>query len=403
MKQKNQMSKRYIYKKKIYIFLAYLIDFLGFLLYRPFSFLRKQPAGMAVEKILVIEFAHIGDVLAITPALNILRKKFPESLITVAVAPWAKDILAGNPDVDEIMVYETPWFERSKRPGFSFGQARNFIRILRSKKFDMAIDLRGDIRNIFFMKLSGARKRIGYSFSGAGFLLTDIMEFDVEKRQDKHQVEHNINFVLSIKEGNTCEPVSPALKLFLSKEDRDYADSIFKSENIKSGDFLIAVHPGAGTATKRWMPERFSSLIEEILKKYKAKILLVGGKGEADLLKLPAADGDLINLTGKTSIKQLAAILDRCNLFIGGDSGVMHIAEAQNIPVIAIWGGQNKPGHWKPLSKGAVVIHKEVYCSPCGLIECKTLKCLGAISVEDILGIVDEHIRNLPGYKDLIK
>lgn len=397
------MSKRYIYKKKRYIFLAHLVDFLGFMLYRPFSFLRKQPQGAAIKKILVIELAHIGDVLAITPALNVLRKKFPESSITVAVAPWAKDILSGNPDVNEILVYGTPWFERSKKPVFSTKEAKDFIKLLKSREFDMAIDLRGDIRNIFFMKLGGAKKRIGYSFSGAGFLLTDIVAFDVEKRQDKHQVEHNINFVLSIKEGNACEPVNPSLKLFLSKEDSDYADNMFKSENIEAGDFLIAVHPGAGTATKRWMPERFSSLIEEILKRYKAKILLVGGKGEADLLKLPGIDKNLINLTGKTNIKQLAAILHRCNLFIGGDSGVMHVAEAQNIPVIAIWGGQNKPGHWKPLSEGAVVIHKEVSCGPCGLIECKTLKCLGAIAVEDVLKVVDEHVRSLPGHKDLIK
>lgn len=398
------MNKRYIYKKKKYIFLAYLLDSLGFLLYKPFSFFKKQPLDIKIEKIVVIELAHIGDVLAITPALNALRKKFPESSITVVVAPWAQDILAGNPDVDKVLVYGTPWFERAKKASFSFSEAINFIKLLRSNNFDVGIDLRGDIRNIFFMRLGGVKKRIGYAFSAGGFLLTDVIPFDVKRRQDKHQIEHNINFVSQIKEGKPYRESETALRLFLSEEDIRYADKIFNDNSITADDFLIAVHPGAGTATKRWLPERFSLLIEEILKKYKVKIILVGGLADKDLLKLPEAGKNFIDLTGKTSIKQLAALLRRCNLFIGGDSGVMHVAQAQNVPIIAIWGGQNKPSHWRPLADTAIIIHKEVSCSPCGLIECKTLKCLKNISVDDVLEAIEKHImKSHSRYKDLMK
>jgi len=398
------MNKRYIYKKKKYIFLAYLLDFLGFLLYRPSSFFKKQPLDIKIKKIVVVELAHIGDVLAITPALNVLRKKFPESSITVVVAPWAQDILAGNPDVDSVLVYGTPWFERSKKAKFSLSETIKLIKLLRLNDFDMGLDLRGDIRNIFFMRLGRVKKRIGYAFSAGGFLLTDIIPFDVKRRQDRHQIEHNINFVSQIKEGKPYQGSEAALRLFLSEEDIRYADKIFNNNSITAEDFLIAIHPGAGTATKRWPPERFSLLIEGILKKYKVKIILIGSAADKSSLKLPDAEKNFIDLTGKTSIKQLAAILRRCNLFIGGDSGVMHVAEAQNVPIIAIWGGQNKPSHWRPLADTAIIIHKEVSCSPCGLVECKTIKCLKNISVDDVLEAVEKHIiKSHSRYKDLMK
>jgi lipopolysaccharide heptosyltransferase II len=397
------MSKRYIYKKKKYIFLAYLIDFFGLLLYKPLSFFKKPSPETLAKKIVVVELAHIGDVLAITPALNVLRKRFPESSITVVVAPWAQDILTGNPDVDEILVYKTPWFERATKASFSFSEAINLIKLLRLRAFDMGIDLRGDIRNILFMKLGGIRKRIGYAFSGGDFLLTDVIPFDVSKRQDKHQIEHNINFISHIKEGKPYQASAPALKLSFSKEDRLYVDKVLNDNNITTGDFLIAVHAGAGTATKRWPVERFSLLIEEILRKYKVKIILVGGREERNLLKLPDLGRDLVNLTGETSIKQLAALLSRCNLFIGGDSGVMHIAASQGTPIIAIWGGQNKPSHWKPLTDTAIIIHKEVNCSPCGLTKCKSLKCLNSISVDDVLKVVERLMQSQTKYKGLVR
>lgn len=397
------MSKRYIYIKKRYILLAYAVDFFGSLLCKLLSFFKKAPEDTAIKKIAVIELAHIGDVLAITPALNVLRKKFPQTSITVVVAPWAQEVLAGNPDVDEVLVYSASWFNRAQEAPFSFSETINFIKLLRSRAFDLGIDLRGDIRSIFLMKLAGIRKRIGYAFSGAAFLLTEVMPFDVTRRQNKHQVEHNIDFILHLKEGLPYYASDTGLRLYFSKEDSEYIDKIFSHNSITNEDFLIAVHPGAGIATKRWPPERFGLIVEEILKNYKVKIILAGQNKDADLLRLPDLGPNLVNLIGKTSIKQLAALLKRCSLFIGGDSGVMHVAASQHAPIIAIWGGQNKPGHWKPLTDAAIVIHKEVSCSPCGLRECKSLECLNAICVEDVLAAVKEQIQSQTKHRDLTR
>lgn len=388
------MSRRYVYKKKRYILIFSIIDFFGFLLNKLFFFFKKSISNIPIKKIVVIELAHIGDVLAITPALHILRKKFPQSLITVAVSPWAQEVITGNPDIDEILVYNASWFNRNKKSYWSLTKAVAFIKLLRAKKFDMGIDLRGDVRTILLMRLSGIKKRVGYGFTGGAFMLTDIMPFDVGQRQNKHQIEHNIDFITSIGEGLPYHERDMSLKIFFSDKDILYVDKLLKDNNTTNKDFLIAIHPGAGIATKRWPAGRFSLLINEILKEYKVKIILVGGE-EDDLLKLPGLGPSLINLTGKTNLKQLAALLKKCNLFIGGDSGVMHIASAVGIPIVAIWGGQNKPSHWKPLLDTAIVVHKEVDCSPCGLITCKDLKCLNDISIEDVFVAVAKQLNKL--------
>ena len=386
------MSRRYVYKKKRYILIFSIIDALGFLLNKLFFFFKKSISNISIRKIVVIELAHIGDVLAITPALHILRKKFPQSLITVVVSPWAQEVITGNPDIDEILVYDALWFNRNKKSYWSPAKTAAFIKLLRAKEFDMGIDLRGDVRTILLMRLSGIKKRVGYGFTGGAFMLTDIMPFDVGQRQNKHQIEHNIDFITSIGEGLPYHERDMSLKIFFSDKDILYVDKLFKDNNITNKDLLIAIHPGAGIATKRWPAERFSSLITKILEKYKIKIVLVGSNEEKDLLKLPDFGQNLVNLAGETNIKQLAALLKRCSLFIGGDSGVMHIASAVGIPIVAIWGGQNKPSHWKPLLDTAIIVHKEVDCSPCGLTACKDLKCLNDISIEDVFIAVTKQL-----------
>jgi heptosyltransferase-2 len=387
------MSKRYIYIKKRYILLFTIIDFLGSIIFSISRFFFRQNRNLEVKKILVLELAHIGDVIAVIPAVHLLRKRFPNSSITAVVGPWAKEVLVSHPDIDEIFVYRAFWFDRANKP-FSLTQTLAFINFLRKNNFDLGIDTRGDFGVILLMWLGRVRKRIGYAFAGGAFLLSDVVPFNVLLRQDKHQIEHNMSLISSIPEGQICDDKDLTLRIFFSSADISYVDKLFKENAIVQNDSLIAIHLGAGFPSKRWPTERFSELIEKILKRYSAKIVLVGGEEEISLAKsLGLSDNfGLINAIGKTSIKQLAALLKRCILFVGADSGVMHIAATQNTPIVAIWGGQNKPVHWKPFTDNVVVVYREVECSPCGLRKCKTLKCLRDISVDDVWGAVSGQL-----------
>jgi heptosyltransferase-2 len=387
------MRKKYIYLKKRYIILFSIIDFIGTIVFSIARYFKKSGKNLKIKKIAVFELAHLGDVIAITAALRLLRKKFPDSLITVVVSHWAKEIITANPDIDEIITYRASWFDR-KGKSFSLAESISFVNFLSRGSFDLGIDMRGDARVILLMWLGKIKRRIGYGFSGLSFLLTDIVPFNVSERQDKHQIEHNLNLIASISDGLPCRERDMSSRIFFSKQDSLYVNKLLKDNGINENDFLIALHPGAGISTKCWPVENFLSLAEKILKQYAVKAVLLGGQNEADLSKVfqPLFGSSFIDLSGRTNIKQLAALLKRCNLFIGGDSGVMHVAATQDTPIVAIWGGQNKPEHWRPLQENAVVIHKPVNCSPCGLSRCKTLKCLRSISVEDVLGAVGKQL-----------
>lgn len=392
------MNRRYVYVKKRYIFLFTIVDFLGSLVFKIWRFFKPPAKNIEIKRIVVLELAHIGDVVAIIPALRMLRKKFPESFISVVVGPWARGVLSGNPDISEIVTHRAWGFDRASKSPL-FAEAISLIKFLRAGSFDLGIDTRGDFRAILLMWLGKVKKIIGYGFSGGAFLLSEVVPFDVSRRQDKHQAEHNLDLIASIKEGKRCEERDLSLKIFFSEEDSLYINKFLQDKGVSSKDFLIATHLGAGLPTKRWPVERFSQLIEKILERYDVKIILVGAKQEADLAKEIKLEEPLrlINFIGKTTIKQLAALLKRCNLFVGADSGVMHIAASQNTPIVAIWGGQNKPEHWRPLADEVTIIRKAVSCGPCGLKQCRDLKCLKAITVQEVLEAIGKQIISLRG------
>jgi len=382
-----EMSQKYVYKKKRYVVLFSIIDLIGNLFSWVPKRLKRVGEDGEIKKIAVFELAHLGDLLALTPALRLLKEKFPRASVTVCVSPWCREAIAGNPDVDEVIVYRASWFDRlSKRP-FSLSETAVFLRHMRRQRFDLGIDPRGDFRNVLLMWLGNIKRRVGYGFAGGGFLLTQVKPFEVARRQDRHQADHNIDLINSIRGGRTVDHKDRGYRISFSKDDRDYADSLLKQEKISEKDLLIAIHPGGALPTKRWPLEKFASLIDAVVKRHDAKVVLVGGGEEGELagrLK-KLARKEFIDAIGKTNTHQLAALLKRCSVFVGGDSGVMHVATALKVPIVAIWGGHNKPSHWQPISGKNVIIHKEVDCGPCGLSRCDDLKCLGLITVEEVL------------------
>lgn len=381
MKRKaGKMSKRYVYVKRRYVFLFALVDTLGYFIRGIFRVVISPKHHIApnVTKITVIELAHLGDVLAATPAIRLLKKKFPAACITCVVSPWSEDIISGNPDIDEIIIYRASWFDRIDKKPFSLKETIAFIKQLRQKRFDIGIDMRGDVRVIFLMWLAGIKYRVGYAFTGGGFLLSNAVFFDAGKKQGTHQIDHNINLIKAIDFGKDVQSLDRRMTVSFSESDKSYIEGYLKANAVVAGDFLIAVHPGAGLAAKRWPVERFNLLIDRILEGHRVKIVLVGGPYETDLAKRFSAKmrTDVVNAIGSTTIKQLAALLKRCSLFIGADSGIMHIVSAVEIPMVIIWSGNAKTTLWGPLSQGAVVIDKP----------------LEAISVEDVLKEVSRSI-----------
>ena len=164
-------------------------------------------------------------------------------------------------------------------------------------------------------------------------------------------------------------------------------------------DFVIGVNPGAtyGSA-KRWYPDRFAAVSEKLAAEWSAKIVIFGGPGETDMaadIEQRLGKGTCLNLAGKTTIRELMALIKRCNFFITNDSGPMHVAAALDVPVVAIFGSTDHTGT-SPYSHKAVVVRQDVECAPCKLRECPTdHRCMTAVTVDDVLDAAHRlHLKN---------
>ena len=337
----------------------------------------------SIKRILIVRTDRIGDVLLSTPVIKALRESHPNAYIAMMVSPYAKDIVAGNPYLDELIIYDKDKKHRSWISSLKFALK------LKQKRFDLATILHPTNRVHLITFFAGITRRVGYDFK-MGFLLTDRIKHTKQLGQ-KHELEYNLDLLrylgIEPKEKNIFMPISP--------ESEQWLEELFKEEGIKEKDKLLALHPGASCPSKIWPNERFAEVGDRLVEKYGFRVLIVAGPKDTTLAQkvIKNMRHPAINLAGKTSVSQLASTLKRCRLFISNDSGPVHIASALGTPVISIFGRNQKglsPRRWGPLGKKDKVIHKETGCIECLAHNCtRGFRCLAAITVDDVLNAAD--------------
>jgi len=335
-----------------------------------------------MAKILVKGVNWIGDSLFMTPALAALRKGFPNFHISLLINPWVRKIFDGNPNVDEIIIYD----ERGKEKTLK-GKIR-FIHSLKNRNFDMGIIMQPrSYKAALFVYLSGIPERIGYSHSLRNLLLTRRVE---PPKASVHDIDMFLNIVLSL-------GVAPARKepyLPFNPEADDWADRFLEERGVNKGELLIGINPGAFKQSKRWPEPRYAELSDILIKEFKAKVIIFQGPGENEIV------GKVVSLMrekaiiAKIGIKELAALSRKCKLFVGNDTGPMHVAAASGTPVIALFGPAD-PQRSRPWGRDHVVIKKDLPCSPCSRVVCKELTCMKSITVEDVLQAVRVHLKRI--------
>ncbi|MDP8266121.1 MAG: glycosyltransferase family 9 protein [Candidatus Aceula meridiana] len=340
------------------------------------------------KNILVVRTDRIGDVVLTTPAIEALRKAYPKARITILVNPETKDIVVGNPFLDEVLVYD----QHGKDKGF-FG-FWHFVFVLRRHKFDLAINYHLKNRTNAMLFHAGIKPRIGFKNKKLNFFLTQYP--DPRTDGTKHEAQYCLELLkyigVEFHDLNLCVGIDP--------ESEEWADKLFLQKKIGPNDKVFAIHPGASCISKRWPPERFAEVIEELDKKYPAKIILIGA-GDNQLIArevLASTNVSVIDLTGQTSISQSVSILKRSSLLISNDSGPVHLAVGVHTSVVSIL-GRNQPGlsqtRWRPLGKKDIVLHNNIGCKVCLAHECKiNFKCLRSISVSNVLAATDEILKS---------
>ncbi|MGE4357358.1 MAG: lipopolysaccharide heptosyltransferase II [Candidatus Omnitrophota bacterium] len=330
------------------------------------------------KRILIIRTDRIGDVVLSTPVIKNLRDNFPQSFITIMVRPYTREIVEGNPYLDEVIVYDK---ERKDR---SFLATLKFVFKIRKYKFDLAIILHPTNRVHIISFLAGIPKRVGYK-KKLGFLNTDRIE---EKKYlgEKHELDYNLDLL------NYLGIPSHDRTLFfpIDKEAEEKVVLFLKENNLEDKNFVV-IHPGASCPSKIWPAENFASVSDSLIRDFGMKILIVVAEKEAYLgekVRNFMKETPILAL-GKFSLKELASLLKRAKLFISNDSGPVHIAVAVGTPVISIFGRKQpglSPKRWGPLGEGNIILHKDIGCKECLAHNCKIgFKCLLAIKPEEVL------------------
>ena len=360
---------------------------------------RDGDSSEVIKSILLIRLDHLGDVLLTTPAIKSLRKQFPQAHITLVVKEWSFEAIKNNPHIDNVIVFNPFWTIPKKEGAETEGVTgiSRLIRWLRREHFDIAIDFKGDFRNILIAYLSGAKRRISYDIRGGGFLLTNIVPYEPAI----HEIDKNMKLLAPL--GINSE--DSHMELHYTDKDMARVEQIFDKKGIDLSRRTIALHYGGASEFKRWDMEKFVSLTERIAGNNSTNVLIFGGPYERGTLGLSEIPEKGIFLMPYMTICQMAAAFKKCCLLVCNDSGPLHVGIAVGTPTVAIF-GPTFPNRFGPkdLRKNKVV-RLQLPCSPCWHPDktpgCRERNCLIGIEIDEVLTAINELERKSTSIKRL--
>lgn len=327
-----------------------------------------------IRRLLVRSTNWIGDAVMTTPAIRSIRRNFPGARITLLAKPWVLPVFARSPHVDRFLVYDV----RERHRGAA-GRWR-LVNDIRRERFDAAILLQNAFEAALITAAAGIPARIGFDTDGRALLLTHPV-----RRPAGLEQRHQTDYYLQILRGAGLVVGDSRLELPLAEADRKRAARRLAQEGVDPRLPLVGLNPSAtfGPA-KQWPEDRYATLGDWIADRYGAQVLIFGGPGDQPLGQRIATAMRCrpVNLAGRTELAEAMALIDRLDLFISNDSGLMHVAAALDVPLIAIFGSTNPvtTGPWGSRSR---VVRTNVPCSPCLKPTCRYghLDCMRRITV----------------------
>lgn len=339
------------------------------------------------KHILVLRYRFIGDTILTVPFLRNLRAAEPDAYISWVVAPGSAEVVKGIPYVDELIYWDPVTIHADSRGKHrTFSDKLAFIRELRARHFSKVYVLKRSFSSAIMAWLSGARERTGFNTEGRGFLLTKRVPYC----NDRHEVE---NFLAVLKADGVAVK-DDSLEFWITPEEDAAAARLLADAGVTEGEKVVAFHPFASIQERGWPLEDFAALAARFRKEGMATVVL-GAPADR-----PAFEGaremfgaQTVDLVGKSPLRVTMALLKHCSLFVGNDSGIMHLAAAARIPMVAMFGPQS-PVKFGPWSDRAAVIYKNFACSPCRqkfFTECEPSprmrpSCVEAITVDEVFG-----------------
>jgi len=374
----------YVLKNKIFIFFIGLVDLLGYLLFSPLKLFRKKQPPKIIKHILIIRLDHAGDVIYSTMLPENIKHSFPEAKIIFLTNPLGREIIAGNPFIDQVICYDAPWFDRKNKKLFGAVSFFQLVKKLKPFHFDLGLDPRGDSRHILLMALAGTNYKAGLGITGLGFLLDQKIS-----HLNGHPLEQNLRFLQEI--GVKMVLREPAV--YTGEKDIAVLEDFFSREGIKNDDLLAVIHAYSVNTAKNWPTENFQQLARSIYDKYRTKIIFVGSNDDSGKNQeiVNACQAKAINASGKIPFKGILELLKRSAIFIGIDSAIAHLAAIAKTPSVILYSGTNKKEEWA--AKNITVLQKDVICANCQKTSCAKNICMELITPQDVLKEIERLIK----------
>jgi lipopolysaccharide heptosyltransferase II len=331
--------------------------------------LARRRAPAAPKRILLMRIERIGDLLMALPAIRDVRTLAPDAEIDLVVGGWNADLAGAIPFVTRVEVMNASWLARA-------GEGRTLIDLVRqarswrSRRYDLAINFEPDLRSNYFTAAARAAWTAGYRSGGGGPLLDVALDYD----QRAHTTD-NARRLVAAAFGRTPAPVPAAPLLTIPQHAHDAARHLLRP----AAGPLVGVHASGGREIKQWDPARFAAVARRLIDERGATIVLTGSAGDRALVDavaraLPASQ--VIDASGDRNLLVTAAILQRLDLFVTGDTGPMHLAAAVGAPIVAVF-GPSDPARYAPTGAHDRVVRIDLPCAPCNRIRLPPARCVG--------------------------
>ena len=341
------------------------------------------------RRILIIRLGAIGDVVRTLPALRSLRSKLTSAYIAWVVEETSSDLLEGHPDLDRIFLVKRKQWTKGILSLQTFlstlKEAGRFVREVRDDHFDLVLDFHGILKSGVISILSGVPVRAGMArnYCKEGNYFFNNYHIDLGTSAIS-RIERNIRFLrlLGI-DGWDHVPIIP-----VTTDDRRFVDTFFRENNLTGPGPLIAIHPGTSNKTlyKRWSTASYAQVADFLIEQFNAHILWTWGPGEHDTVR--AILGEMSHrstIAPQVNLRQLAELFRRSHLFVGSDSGPMHIASFVKTPVIVLYGPTDPLVNAPYQDTPHIVLRKDVSCNPCRKRDCTDVSCMSVIKPDEVI------------------
>jgi len=338
-----------------------------------------------LQSILIVNLGGIGDFILSLPALKGLRNAFKDARIVLLTTPRTAVFAASYPYLNEVLPFDCNLLTALPR-----------LIELRQRRFDLALNMRSIVSRTSAYKMAGLfyfirpRYKVGRDTEGRGFFFD--LKIPEEAIGDLPEYEYDLKAVRAL--GVKAEYSLPEIPI--SEAGISYVDQFLALNNVAGDDIIVGVNPGAPYPAKRWPPENFAKVIDILNAQLACKIILTGSRDELEIAESVRrrAKSKVIIAVGKTSLKQLAALIKRCNVYITNDTGAMHIAAVLKTPLVAIFG----PGYLprfdpRNISEKATVFYRKAPCAPCDRPACASMQCLKAVLAEEVAEAAIEFLK----------